>query len=180
MRRVAPLVLLAFVISMISWAEPGKQGVEVGFDDGAADGKKSLGGNGEMVLFSLPPAEGGNKLQGIRIHGSRYGLPDPPDEDFLIYILSEDLSEVIHTETAPYSLFERGAETWVNVTFKKVRAVPQTFWIVLDFRAGRTKGVYLSFDTSNGGVHSKVGLPGRKASSVDTGGDWMIRAVMQE
>lgn len=179
MGKVTSLILLTFVVGMVSWAGPGQEGVELGFDDGTPDGKKSLGGNGEMVLFSLPSAEGG-KLQGVRIHGARYGLPTPPDEDFLIYILSEDLSEVIHTETAPYSLFERGAETWVDVTFKKVRTVPQTFWIVLDFRANRTKGVYLSFDTSNGGVHSKVGLPGRKASSADTGGDWMIRAVAQE
>ena len=63
------MVFFAFVVSMVAWAEPEREGVEVGFDDGAADGKKSLGGNGEMVLFSLPSAEGG-KLQGITFRAS--------------------------------------------------------------------------------------------------------------
>jgi len=56
--------------------------------------------------------------------------------------------------------------------------MPQTFWVVLEFNAERTKGVYVSFDTSTGGEHSMVGLPGREAAKASTGGDWMIRAVL--
>src|SRR5664279_5570593 len=67
-------------------------------------GKKSLGGSGEMIRFALP-AEGA-KIDGVKIHGSRYGAADAPDEKFVIYFLSPDLSEVLHTELAPYSLFE--------------------------------------------------------------------------
>ena len=57
-------------------------------------------------------------------------------------------------------------------------AVPQTFWVVLEFNAERSKGVYVSFDTSTRGEHSMVGLPGREAAKASTGGDWMIRAVL--
>jgi hypothetical protein len=50
--------------------------------DGSADGKKSLGGSGEMIRFTLP--QGNQKLSGIKIHGSRYGVPQAPKESFLI------------------------------------------------------------------------------------------------
>ena len=143
------------------------------YGDEKADGKKSLGGSGEMIKFSLPSA--GRQVAGIRIHGSRYGNPQAPKEDFLIYILGEDMSEVIHTEKAPYSLFERGESKWVKVKFKKPREVPENFWIVLDFKAHQTKGAFVSFDTSTKGKHSKIGLPGQEASDVEFGGDWMIQ-----
>ena len=80
-------------------------------------GKKSLGGSGEMIRFALP-AEGG-KVAGVKIHGSRYGAADSPDEKFVIYFLSPDRTEVLATELAPYSLFDRGAEKWVDVKFRK-------------------------------------------------------------
>ena len=58
------------------------------YGDGQADGKQSLGGSGEMIEFSASkvPAQ----VAALRIHGSRYGLPEPPDESFLIYFLTED------------------------------------------------------------------------------------------
>ena len=43
------------------------------YGDGKPDGKKSYGGSGHMIRFELP--EGVTKVKGIRIHGSRYGLP---------------------------------------------------------------------------------------------------------
>ncbi|MHC4536930.1 MAG: hypothetical protein ACYS6K_23530, partial [Planctomycetota bacterium] len=86
------------------------------YGDGKPEGKKSLGGSGEMIKFSL--AAGETKVSGISIHGSRYGYPKAPDEAFLIYILNEDLNEVLHTEMAPYRLFGRGKEKWVRVKFK--------------------------------------------------------------
>ena len=58
--------------------------------------------------------------------------------------------------------------------------VPTTFWIVLDFRAHRTKGVYVSYDSSTNGENSKVGLPGLKPRPVDFEGDWMVRAMLSE
>ncbi len=61
-----------------------------------------------MIEFSLPA--GGRKVAGLKIHGSRYGQPNPPEESFLIYFLDEDLSEVVATRMAPYALLERGPE----------------------------------------------------------------------
>ncbi len=155
----------------------GGKTTELKYDDGKPDGKRSYGDSGEMIRFTLLGDAG--KLAGIRIHGSRYGLPQPPREDFLIYVLSSDMSQILFTEKAPYKLFQRGREKWVNVNFKSVHEVPKTFWIVLDFKAHQTKGVCVSYDTSTGGNHSKIGLPGEnKPRDVDFGGDWMIRAVL--
>jgi hypothetical protein len=52
------------------------------------------------------------------------------------------------------------------------------FWIALDFRAHQTKGVYVSYDTSSGGRHSLVGLPGVPMARPRFGGDWMIEAIL--
>ncbi len=146
------------------------------YSDGRADGKKSIGGSGELVRFSSPSES--VKIGGVRLHGSRYGRPQPPDESFLIYFLSDDLKRILHTEMAPYSLLERGAKEWVDIRFDHPVVLPKTFWIALDFRATQSKGVYLSYDTSTGGVHSRVGLPGRRMSKVTFGGDWMIEAIL--
>ncbi|MFC1451807.1 hypothetical protein ACFLSJ_00510 [Verrucomicrobiota bacterium] len=145
------------------------------YGDGKADGKKSLGGDGEMIKFTLPTGPGSmKKVAGIRIHGSRYGHPKPPEESFYIFIMDEELG-MVHMETAPYSLFERGDQKWVRVRFKDSVNVPAAFWVVLDFKAHRTKGVYVSYDTSTGGENSRAGLPGKEPRDVDFGGDWMIR-----
>jgi hypothetical protein len=79
---------------------------------------------------------------------------------------------------AAYSLFERGPERWVEITFERPVELPKTFWVVVDFRAHQSKGVYVSFDTSTGGRHSLVGLPGLPTAKPRRGGDWMIEAVL--
>ncbi len=91
-----------------------------------------------MVHFVLPKA--GEKIAGIRIHGSRYATPEPPKEQFLVYFMNPDETEVLSTQLAPYSLFslgdeKPGKEKWVDVTFAHPVEVPQDFWVVLDFRA---------------------------------------------
>ena len=49
------------------------------YHDDTADGKKSLGGDGELLSFELPEGSGNaGKVIGIRIHGSRYGRPQAP------------------------------------------------------------------------------------------------------
>jgi len=146
------------------------------YNDGNADGKKSIGGSGEMIEFSGPSET--TKLAGLRIHGSRYGNPQPPRESFLIYFLSHDQKRVLHTEMAPYSLFDRGDEKWVEVDFERPVELPKQFWVALDFRAHQTKGVFISFDTSSGGKHSRQGLPGMPSIPLRFGGDWMIEAVV--
>ena len=105
--------------------------------------------------------DGASKVLGVKIHGSRYGQPQAPKESFLIYFMNKDRTRILHTEMAPYSLFKRGPEEWVEVKFESpVAGLPKSFWIVVDFRAAQTKGVYVSFDTTTGGKFSRVGLPG--------------------
>ena len=147
------------------------------YGDGQADGKQSLAGSGEMIQFSASKAPA--RVAALRVHGSRYGLPESPDESFLIYFLTEDRKRIIHTEMAPYSLFERGPERWVEVTFEHPVELPKTFWVALDFRPHQTKGVYVSYDNSTNGRHSLVGLPGLPTAR-SRRGDWMIEAVLAE
>jgi Sigma-70, region 4 len=146
------------------------------YGDGQADGKKSIGGSGELIEFS--GTAGPVKVAGVRIHGSRYGQAQPPQESFLIYFLNNDLTRILHTEMAPYSLLERGPEELVEVSFERPVELPKTFWVALDFRATQSKGVYVSYDTSTGGKHSRVGLPGARTSNVTFGGDWMVEATL--
>ena len=147
--------------------------------DGKPDGKRSLGGSGEMIELEMP--DGNSKVVGVKIHGSRYGQSQAPKESFLIYFLSKDRKRILHTEMAPYSLFKRGPEDWVEIEFETpVAGLPKSFWLVLDFRAAQTKGVYVSFDTTTGGKFSRIGLPGMASSEVNFGGDWMIQGIFAE
>lgn len=149
------------------------------YGDGRADGKKSLGGSGHLIEFEMP--EGVDKIKALRIHGSRYGLPKAPKEDFEISFLSHDMSEVLTIERAAYGLFRRGDEKWVTVRFRQPIELPNKFWVGLDFDPGRTKGVYVSYDTSTEGKHSKVGLASdpEKVKEVDFKGDWMVQVILE-
>jgi RNA polymerase sigma-70 factor (ECF subfamily) len=124
---LVPLILGGICITCVLAAR--EQSSTLRHGRGQSDGKKSLGGSGEMIRFTLP-AEGA-KVSGIRIHGSRYGTPAAPEESFLIYFLSQDLSKISRTEMAPYSLFERGEERWVEVKFRRPLEVPREFWVAL-------------------------------------------------
>ncbi len=153
--------------------------IDAALGDGKPDGKRSLGGSGEMIELKMP--DGASKVLGVKIHGSRYGLPQAPKESFLIYFLNLDRTRILHTEMAPYSLFKRGAEEWVEAKFESpITGLPKSFWIILDFRAEQTKGVYISFDTTTGGKFSRIGLPGLPSKAVNFGGDWMIQAIFAE
>lgn len=146
------------------------------YHDGRSDGKRSIGGSGQMIEFTMP--EGYTKLTAISIFGARYGMPQPPDEDFTISILDEDRANTLYTETAPYKLFARGPEQWVTIRFKNPMRLTGKFWVCLNFNAEQTKGIYVSYDTSTGGQHSMVGLPGAEANPVDFKGDWMLQATV--
>jgi RNA polymerase sigma-70 factor (ECF subfamily) len=148
------------------------------YGDGQADGKQSFGGSGQLIEFTVPADDA--KAVGLRIHGSRYGQPEPPKESFLVYFLSYDQKRILHAEMVPYSLFERGPERWVEVAFERPANLPKQFWVALDFRANQTKGVYVSYDTSTGGKLSRVGLPGTPAAETKFGGDWMIETLLSK
>lgn len=156
--------------------QPKKQPARLSYNDGTAEGKKSIAGAAEFVSFTLPDEDA--KVSAVRIHGSRYGYPQPPKEDFTIYFLNEDLSEAVATKTAPYSRFKRGPESWVEIKFPQPIELPKQFWVGVDFRAERTKGVYVSIDKSTDGSHSRVGLPGEEIRDAEVDGDWMIEVVL--
>jgi hypothetical protein len=163
-------------VAVLVAAQEGKTVVKYG--DGETDGKQSVGGSGEMIEFEMPSQTA--KVAGLRIHGARYGAPQAPNESFLIYFLNEDRSRVRAVEMAPYASFERGEQQWVTIAFDQPVSVSQRCWVVLDFRAGPTKGVYVSYDTSSGGKHSLIGLPGTATNEPKHGGDWMIEALVTE
>jgi len=172
-RANVPRVLGIFLLTIAAAVAPASAAEKAASQPA---GKKSLGGSGEMIRFDLP-AEGA-KAAGVKIHGSRYGTPQAPDEKFVIYFLSPDQSEVLATELAPYSLFDRGPEKWVDVKFRKpVELTGKEVWIAVEFRAGRTKGVYVSYDGATDGKRSRTGLPGLEAKPVDFAGDWMIELI---
>jgi RNA polymerase sigma-70 factor (ECF subfamily) len=148
------------------------------YNDGMADNKRSIAGRAEVISFTLPDDQA--KVAGVRIHGSRYGTPQPPKESAMIYFLNEDMSETVATKTVPYSRFKRGEPEWVEIKFPKPIDVPQNFRVAFDFRAAQTKGVYVSVDSSSDGSHSAVGLPGSEPEQAKIGGDWMIEAVLAD
>jgi hypothetical protein len=159
---------------------PAKPVLVLKYGDNKADGKKSIAGAGEMIRFTMPAGQT-NPLKAIRIHCSRYGYPQPPDEDVQIEILNEDMTEVLHTELVPYRLFKRQAEArWQMIPLEDSIEVPAVFWVVLNFNAEATKGVYVSYDTSTGGEHSRVGLNDQDAKETDFKGDWMVQAVLEK
>jgi hypothetical protein len=176
MRRAHVATLVAIAAAVVALAADNDPPPRLSYNDGTAEGKKCAAGSGELMAFTLPDETA--KIAGLRIHGSRYGTPQPPKEHFTIYFLNRDLSKTVATKTAPYAAFRRGPEKWVEIKFPEPLAVPNEFWVALDFRAERAKGVYVSIDESTDGTHSRVGLPGMDAKEIGADGDWMIEAVL--
>ena len=149
------------------------------YGDGTAEGKKSIAGAGEMIRFEAPSDDA--KIKAVRVHGARYGYPQPPQEDIEVSLLSEDMSEVLHTELVPYSLFKRVSKNrWTYLPFRDPVHIPKKFWVMLNFNAEQTKGVYVSYDTSTEGEYSRVGLSEEDAKKTDFGGDWMVQVLLAE
>lgn len=146
------------------------------YDDGSQEDKRSMTGSGHAVRFECPD---GKKwyVTGIRVHSSRYGTAQAPNEDFQIVIASDDLSRRAKINK-PYSLFEPGKEKWVRVNFDPVE-VQGVFHVAVFFNPTRSKGVYVGIDSDAKPTHSSILLaddPGSKQSDLE--GEWMIRAYV--
>jgi hypothetical protein len=145
--------------------------------DGKPDGKKSIAGAGEMIRFELPSDTG--QVRAIRVHAARYGYPQAPREDVEITLLGEDMTEVLHTELVPYALFKRTSQNrWTFVPFKEPVEIPKKFWVVLNFNAEQTKGVYVSYDSSTKGDYSRIGFSEEDSRETDFSGDWMVKVLL--
>src|SRR4051812_27789697 len=119
-------------------AEPAKEGPrELAHDDGRVAGKRSFADSGHAVRFEAPGE--GWSLTAVKIHGSRYGTPRPPAEDFTVY-LGDDQYRKIAEFPFPYSKFQRGPQKWVTLQVKSTK-VPPKFTLGVWFNAEATKGI---------------------------------------
>jgi len=143
-------------------------------DDGEMAKKSSMAGGGHAVKFAVKGADW--FLTEVRIHGSRYGHPQPPAENFHVWLCDNDF-KAITDFPFPYSAFQRGQPQWVTLKTKPTR-VPAEFFICVGFNPTATKGVFVSYDKESSG-NSRAGLPGREPRPF-AGGDWLIRATVSE
>lgn len=145
-------------------------------DDDTQESKRSITGAGHAVRFECPDGEKWY-VTGVALHGSRYGMPQPPREDFLVCVTSDDMKKAVKIKK-PYSLFERGEEKWVPIEIPPVE-VQGAFQVVVFFNPTRTKGVYVGIDENSSPTHSTTVVPSDPESSPsELKGDWMIRALV--
>jgi RNA polymerase sigma-70 factor (ECF subfamily) len=147
---------------------------ELAFDDGKPAGQRSIAGSGHAVRFQAKDAEG--VLTEVRMFGSRYGLPQPPKEDFHVWLCDKNFKPIADFPF-PYSTFPHGdaADKWVSLKVPPTR-VPPEFILCVCFNPTATKGIYAHFDQGPG-VHSFTALPGGEHAPF-TEGNWLIRAEL--
>jgi RNA polymerase sigma-70 factor (ECF subfamily) len=127
------------------------------------------------VAFERPPGQGA--VVAVQIFASRYGYPQPPDEDFHLYLLNQQ-REIIKDLTFPYSTVKRTtAMNWYTLPVPAVE-VPERFYVALSFNPHRTKGIYLGYDKDVDQSHSYVGLPSTGFTKVPDVYDWMVRVYL--
>ncbi len=166
-----------WVLSLLVLAQPAAAATTLlKHDDGSQEDKRSMTGSGHAVQFECPDDEKWY-VTAVSIHGSRYGTPKPPNEDFQVVIANDDLT-LRQESKKPYALFKRGREDWVRFDIEPVE-VQGAFHVAVFFNPTRTKGIYVGIDTDSSPTHSAILLasnPGQKRSDLE--GDWMIRAYV--
>jgi hypothetical protein len=158
-------------------ATPAKKGaapIVLGYVGEASPDKRSLGGSGHAVAFQRP--EGAKQLVGVQIYASRYGLPEPPQEDFQVYLLDQD-QKVLKEFGVAYGKVERGPQRWYSFDLPPTD-VPEKFFVALSFNPHQTKGVFLGLDKQVKESHSHIGLPSSGFKPVEERFDWMVRVCL--
>ncbi len=112
--------------------------VQLGYVGETSDDKRSFADSGHAVVFDRPADA--KYLSAIQIYASRYGLPQPPQEDFHVYVLDKD-QKVVQDFLFPYSLIPRGQQRWYTLDLPATE-VPERFFVALAFNAEPTKGIY--------------------------------------
>jgi hypothetical protein len=148
--------------------------VQLGYVRDNSEDKRSIGGSGHAVAFDRPNEA--KYVSAIQIYASRYGLPQPPNEDFHVYMLDKD-RKVLHDFRFPYAKIARGAMKWYTLDVPSTEA-PERFYVALSFNPHQTKGIYLGLDKTVKESHSYVGLPEQGFEPVDTPSDWMVRVTL--
>lgn len=151
------------------------------YDEGIAEGRRSLGGTKVAVRFQRPAAA--KYLQAIQIFASRYGTSVAPKEDFHVYLLDKD-QKVLRDLTYPYAtilrgdgLVHRSDNRWYTLPVPSVE-VPEEFLVVLWFNSTEKKGVYLGMIRGVKESHSFVGHPDAALLPVSDSFDWMVRVYL--
>ncbi|MBN2021157.1 MAG: PEGA domain-containing protein [Pirellulales bacterium] len=146
--------------------------------DASAEGYRSLGGSGHAVKFERTKMLDYDTVVGVDIFASRYGDPEPPREDFHVYVLDEQ-GGVLRDAPHPYSKIKRGGDMqWYRLNVPPTR-VGERFTVALSFNPHRTKGIYLGYDSDIAQSHSYTGLPDRGFSAVPDKYDWMVRVHLK-
>jgi hypothetical protein len=143
-------------------------------DDGTAEQRRSLGGSGHAMRFTRP--EGLGKVVAVEMFASRYGHPEPPQEDFTLYLL-DGRQEVMGQFAVAYSSIERGEMRWYRLPLDPTN-VPERFGVALSFNPHQTKGIYLGMDCDAKAPCSYTGLPETGFTKLDESGNWMIRPIL--
>src|SRR6476659_8141325 len=94
-----PFTLIALLLPA---AAPTTKPTEIAIDDGVSAGKKSIAGSGHAVV--LDAHAGGGMLNAVKIFGSPYGTPQPPEEDFSLYLCDADGKQIKEFKF-PYKTF---------------------------------------------------------------------------
>jgi hypothetical protein len=141
-------------------------------DDGSAEGERSLGGSAHGQAFYATAPE--QYLRAVSIFGARYGNQSGLEFDI---VLCDADYKPIAIWTKPYSLFAPGDKQWVRVEVPPIR-VPESFYVVVNFHASASNGVYLGIDQHASGA-SVQGTPGTAPKAIP-GGNWMLRAELDQ
>lgn len=144
------------------------------YGDGVADGRKSIGGGGHLILFDAGTE--GRWLDRVEMVGSRYGGAAPPDEDFHLYVVDMN-GRLLRSVSLPYSLWQRGELYRRELPIPPIQ-VPRVFGIGLTFNAERTKGVYVGTDQV-AASHSYSWVPDTEGQPMEDV-DWMVRVTVAD
>ncbi len=115
--------------------------VQLGYVGETSDDKRSFADSGHAIAFDRPADA--KYLTAVQIYASRYGLPQPPKEDFHVYVLDKD-QKVAQDFLFPYSLVARGPQRWYTLDLPPTE-VPERFHVALSFNASRPRGSTLAW-----------------------------------
>lgn len=168
--------------------DPFKGCLEIKYDTGKSDGRKSIGGAGPALRFKVsdvaPKAEKAQtiKLHGLRLYASRYGSGyDPADAVVKVAVL-DPAGGVRWRGEFPYARFSY-KPGWVELVLETPAELGQlgegggTLTVALDPQAHRTKGIFFHYNKEPETSHSLVGSVARgfKAAAER---EWMIRVYV--
>jgi len=149
---------------------------ELSRDNGKAAGQASIAGVGHGVKFKV---DGDSYyVTSVSLYGSRYGYPQPPRENFRVWICDTELKPIA-TFGFPYGSYAYGKAGWKSFRVRPTR-VPREFIVCFGFNAEPHKGVRVSHDGQSSET-SLIGTPGPDGGEPHPfgKGNWLIRCKVE-